>query len=108
MNLDDDLRRALRRKSAPPQLETRVLANTSRRIDAKAPETTAPARGRVLAAWLAAAAAAAVLIAGVPRYYEHQQRVAEAEHAKRDVMRALAITSEKLALVQQRLQDVQH
>ena len=108
MNLDDDLRRALQRKPAPPDFDTRVLDRVPRDAGAKTPTTVFTARRRGLAGWLAAAAATAVLGIGLPRYYAYQQHIADAENAKRDVMRALAITSAKLALVQQRVQDVQH
>jgi hypothetical protein len=108
MNLDDDLHRALQRKPAPPDFEARVLDKVPRHADVKASMTLISARRRVLAGWLAAAAATAVLAIGLPRYYAHQQHIAEAENAKRDVMQALAIASAKLALVQQRVQDVQH
>ena len=95
MNIEQDLQRALRRKSAPPDFTDRVLA----RID---PQAEASRRSPVRQ-WLAAAAAAALVATGAARYYAYQQTVAETERVKQDVRLALQITSEKLALVQARI-----
>lgn len=94
MNIEHELQRALRRKQAPPDFADRVLA----RIDPKpAASTAAPSRIRH---WLAAAAAVTLLATGAARYHEYQQTVAEAERVNQDIRLALQITSEKLALVQ--------
>jgi hypothetical protein len=96
MNIEHELQRALRRQPAPSDFADRVLA----RIDAQA----APASRRSpVRQWLAAAAAAALVATGVARYYTHQQSVAEAERINQDIRLALQITSEKLALVQARV-----
>jgi hypothetical protein len=55
--------------------------------------------------WLAAAAASALLATGGARYYMHQQMLAEAERVEAEVRLALQITSEKLALVQRKVND---
>jgi hypothetical protein len=103
MNLEDDLRRALRRKPAPAALTGRVLDGVAR-AKSDRPKARAVTMRRAVFQWLAAAAAVGAIAVGVPRYYA-QQRAVEAERATREVMHALAITSEKLALVQQRLHD---
>jgi len=96
MNIEHDLQRALRRQPAPPDFADRVLA----RIDAQA----SPANRRSpLRQWLAAAAAAALVATGAAQYYTYQQSVAEAERIRQDIRLALQITSEKLALVQARV-----
>ena|SRR5687767_9344939 len=98
MNIEHELQNALRRKQAPPDFTGRVLA----RIDPKpAASSAAPSRIRH---WLAAAAAVTLLATGGARYYEHQQAVAEAERVNQDIRLALQITSEKLALVQARVE----
>jgi hypothetical protein len=97
MNIEQQLQDALRRKQPSRDFTDRVLA----RIDAPdAAQAAAPSRRRQ---WLAAAAAAALLAAGGARYYAHQQVVAEAERVNQDIRLALQITSEKLALVQARV-----
>lgn len=106
MNLDDELRRALGRESAAPEFTQRLLAKVAE--EARSPRSGAfIRRAGVPARWLAAAAAIGVLAIGVPGYYAYQQRALEAERATREAIRALTITSEKLALVQQRLQGSQ-
>jgi hypothetical protein len=98
MNIEDDLKRALRRQPAPPDFADRVLA----RIDPQA--ASAAGRRSHVRQWLAAAAAAALVATGAARYYTYQQSVAEAERINQDIRLALQITSEKLALVQTRVQ----
>ncbi len=94
MNIEHELQRALRRKQAPPDFADRVLS----RIDHKpAASTAAPSRIRH---WLAAAAAVTLIATGAARYYEQQQAAAEAARVNADIRLALQITSEKLALVQ--------
>lgn len=98
MNIEHELQRSLRRKPAPPDFADRVLS----RIDPKpAASTAGPSRIRH---WLAAAAAVVLLATGAARYYAYQQTVAEAERVNQDIRLALQITSEKLALVQARVE----
>jgi hypothetical protein len=97
MNVEHELQRALRRRQAPLDLADRVLA----RIDPQpAASNGAPSR---LRHWLAAAAAVALVATGGARYYTYQQTVAEAERVNQEIRLALQITSEKLALVQTRI-----
>ena len=97
MNLEDDLRRALQRQPAPPELVDRVLA----RISSSPP--TAGRRDRNAFRWLAVAAGLTLVVAGGARYHAYQQTVAEAERVKAEIRLALEIMTEKVAEVQVRL-----
>ena len=97
MNIEQDLRHALRRKPAPPDLAERVMSRIDPPAAVRASRHGRPRR------WLAAAAATALIATGAARYYAYQQTAAEAERVNRDIRLALQITSEKLALVQQRV-----
>lgn len=106
MNLDHDLRRAFRRTPAPAGLVDRVLArieepNRSSARNARA-ASHMPARR-----WLAAAAVLTLVAAGGARYYAYYQTAAEAERVKADIRLALQITSDKLSLVQRKVQNAQ-
>jgi hypothetical protein len=106
MSLEQDLERALTRKPAPPDLADRILARVASATDGGDGTPPAPARtgGRdVLMRWLAAAAAVTLLATGSARYYEHRRAAAQAERVQQELRLALQITSEKLSLVQQRL-----
>ena len=100
MNIEQDLHHALRRKPAPPDLADRVLARVSQ---SPAPTAAVPPRAVPVRRWLAAAAAFALVATGATRYYASQQTAAEAERARQEIGIALQITSEKLALVQSRI-----
>ena len=110
MDIEHDLQRALRRTPAPPDLADRVLS----RIAADdvqgrhgASGETSRGNGRGIsgpARWLAAAAAVVMVATGSFRYYEYQQTISEAERVKQEIRLALQITSEKLALAQQRIE----
>ena len=113
MNMDDELRAALRRKQAPADLADRVLA-LARERSAKPPAArftsgaaTAekPGTGRMVMRWLAAAAVLAVTAGGAERYYTRQQRAAEAARVEQEIRIALQITSETLARVQSKLSE---
>ena len=97
MSIEQDLQRALRRKPAPSDLADRVLA----RIDERAHRR--PLVGGYMR-WLAAAAAVTLIATGGVRYYTNQQTIAEAERVKQDIRIALQITSEQLALAQERVE----
>jgi hypothetical protein len=106
MNIEDDLRRALRRQPAPPDFADRVTARATGR-SAVQPGRVAPGRGE-MTRWLAAAAAVVLLATGAARYYERQEAIAEAERVRQDIQVALRITSEKLSLAQQRIEESTH
>jgi hypothetical protein len=111
MNLDDELRRALKRQPPSPDFADRVLARIARgdveggRGKGEGGRGTAeggkPARPALR--WLAAAAALILVVGGSVGYYAHQQSAAEAERVKAEIRLALQITSEKIAMVQLRL-----
>jgi hypothetical protein len=103
MNLEHELREALRRKPAPADLVDRVRDRIVREtpVDAR-PVATRPAPRRVLH-WLAAAAAAAIAVTGGARYYQEQRQIARAEEVQQQLEVALQVTNEKLVLAQQRL-----
>lgn len=128
MNLDHDLRRTFRRAPAPPHLADRVLARIVQGENSSAstpsgrlppsppggfggPGKPAPTSENVVARrvprWLAAAAAVTLMAAGGARYYVYQQTVAEAERVHAEIMVALQITGDKLALVQRKVEDSQ-
>jgi hypothetical protein len=104
MNLEDDLRQALKRTDAPPDFASRVIA----RVEREAAQS--PRGGRIVAPtpvkhWLAAAATLTLVAWGGARYYEHQQNVAEARRVEAEIHLAMQITSEALARVQAKLQE---
>lgn len=101
MNIDHELRDALRRKQAPADLAERVLARIN---EQPAVRQAAPASSGAqgMRRWLAAAAVLAVAAGGAERYYT-QQRAAEAARVQQELRIALQITSDTLAVVQSKL-----
>ena len=91
MNLEDDLRRAMRRESPAPGFASRVLQRIERE--------QAPKRNHW---WRAAAASLTLtaLIGGGIAYEDHQQQVREGERAKEQVLLALRIAGEKVRYAQ--------
>ena len=91
MNLEDDLRRALRRESPAPGFASRVMQRIER--------DSAPKRRpwwRAVAASLTLTA----LVGGGLAYQDHQRRVREGEEAKEQVLLALRIAGEKVRYAQ--------
>jgi hypothetical protein len=95
MNLEDDLRRALRRETAPADFAARILSKTTL------------AKTRVLPFWrrpvtLAIAATLALAALIPPAVYQHrrQQRALE---ARDQLVAALAITRVQLEHVKERI-----
>ena len=101
MNMDNELRNALRRKQAPADLADRVLARINEQ-PALARQAGPTSSGRGVRRWLAAAAVLAVAAGGAERYYT-QQKAAEAARVQEELRIALQITSETLAVVQGKL-----
>jgi hypothetical protein len=101
MNLDDDLRRALKRQPPSPDFVDRVLARIERGDIER--ERGKGEGGTPALRWLAVAAAFTLAIVGAAQYYAYQQSVAEAERVNAEIRLALQITSEKIAMVQLRL-----
>jgi len=115
MDIERDLQRALRRTQTPPDLAGRVLARIASEGD-RAQSDDDDRQGTGLQAagrrggfsgpmrWLAAAAAVTMVATGTFRYYEYQRTASEAERVKQEITLALQITSQKLALAQQRIE----
>ena len=121
MNIDHELRDALRRREAPRDLADRVLSriNTAP-APARHAESTwtsrlghgvrirggsgGPAGTQGVRRWLAAAAVFALAVGGAERYYTHQQQ-AETARARAELRLALQITNDTLARVQSKISD---
>ena len=86
MNLEDDLRKALRREPAPADFAVRVLGKTR-----AVPFWRRPAA--------LAIAAALILAALIPPYRQHQRAV----EARDQLMAALSITRVQLQQVQEKI-----
>ena len=95
MNLEDELRSALRRREPPPDFTARVLARVS----------AAPAGPRRLhwMPWVAALAASLLVAAGTLEYRHYQ-----GERAKSQVMLAVRIAASKLNRAQKKVQMITH
>ncbi|HLY17468.1 MAG TPA: hypothetical protein VKR61_09595 [Bryobacteraceae bacterium] len=104
MNLDDELKSALRRHEPPPDFTARVLARVS-----AGPARTAPLAGlsstltRKSTRWVAAIAATLLLAAGALEYRQY-----EGERAKSQVLLAMRITASKLNKAQKKVQMLSH
>ena len=94
---DDQLREALRRRQPPEDFSEKVLARIR--------QQPAPRPRSSFRAWMAAAAAAVMLMTvGLPAYREHTRRI-EGERAKEQVMLTLRMTGATLRTVQERVQQ---
>lgn len=102
MSLDDRLKAVLRREDPPEGFMGRVMSRIRERTTTPLPVTGR----RPTLRWVAAGAAASVLIAlGSVRYYTVQRSREHGERAKAQVVLALRIASEKLSVVRQKVQD---
>ena len=90
MNLEEELRAALRPREPSPDFAGRVIA-------AAAHQSVRPAR-RAWTRWVAAIAAGVVLTAGAAGYRQY-----EGERAKSQVLLALRITAAKLGKAQKKV-----
>ena len=100
MNMERELRDALRRKQAPDDLADRVLARIAE--DSGRPGQAKPRSENALR-WLAAAAVVALTAGAADRYYLQQRQAAEAARVQGELQIALQITSDTLARVQSKL-----
>jgi hypothetical protein len=91
MNLDDELRAALRREDPSPGFAKRVTARAR----------VSPARKSPVPWMLWAAALAAMLVVGFMGAFEYRQM--KAERAGRDAVVALRITAEKLNMARDKV-----
>jgi len=87
MNLENELKTALRRQNPSPGFADRVV------------RAAVPRKRTPVTVW--AAAMAAMLVGGVAIHHEYQQR--EAEKVTRQALMALRITSEKLNMARDRV-----
>lgn len=103
MNLDNDLRRALRRESPAPGFAGRVLE----RIVEDGRSRPSRQAGLPAFQWWRAAAASVMLAAVLGGYAVHE--VAErrrGERARQEVLRAMSIASEKVRIAQQEVREI--
>ena len=107
MSLEQELRRALKRKDPPSGFDDKVLSRIAAGETAGAPMST---RGWSRA-WLPVAAS--LMIAFGATYYVQQQhqrqareQQAHAEQATRDVVLALQIASETISAAQARVEEI--
>jgi len=91
MNLEDELRAALRREDPSPDFARRVVA--------RAQSSARPARVFPRMVW--AMALAALLVIGFSAAYEYRQM--QAERAGRDAVIALRIAADKLNIARERV-----
>ena len=103
MNLEQELRRALRRESPPAGFADRVAA----RIAGTAAHPVQPPAKRHTrrGIWMALAASLAVAVSSGWMYEQHRTRV-ESEHAAEQVELALRIAGQTLVDVQGRLATI--
>ena len=94
MSFESDLRDALRRQPAPPDLTANIMAALG------APASRRPVRRRL--AGILGLAAVLTLVISTTFHYIEQRR--EGERAKTQLMLALRLTSKKLQETQQHLQ----
>ena len=100
MNMDQELRDALQRKQAPPDLADLVLARINNGEAAPASNRGPGSHG--VFRWLAAAAVLAIAVGGAETYYT-QQQAAETARVKEELRVALQITNDTLARVQSKI-----
>jgi hypothetical protein len=91
MNLEDELRAALRREDPSPGFANRVIA--------RAESSAKPSRAIPRMIW--AMALAAMLVIGSASAYEYRQ--IKAERASRDAVIALRIAADKLNIARERV-----
>jgi hypothetical protein len=103
MNLENDLKRALRRESPPTGFAGRVM----QRIEV---EDRRPLSGQTRLSvlhprwWRGAAAATVMLAAALGGYRLHEIR--KGEQAKEQILRAMSIASEKAAYAQNQVRQI--
>lgn len=100
MNLEDELRSALRRHEPSPDFTARVLARVSAAPVRRAPHLWL---GRRATRWVAAMAASLLLAAGALEYRHYQ-----GERAKSEVLLAMRIAANKLNKAQKKVQMLTH
>lgn len=104
MNLEDDLRRTLRRESPAPGFAIRVL----QRIELDEASRSSGTAWRSRPAWrnVAASLTLAVVLGSWGALAVHERRQAEGERAREQVLLALRIAGEKVRYVQHEVRDI--
>lgn len=103
MNLDDQLRQALRRRQPPEGFEQRILAAIrNQRLEDQHARSSVRDRWLPLRTWAAAMAALAVLFLTVGQLREHWQQRQAGLQAREQLIYALELTSAKLTYAQQK------
>ena len=103
MNLENDLKRALRRESPPPGFASRVMAS----IEVEDRRSRLSGQARSHFQWWRAAAASVTLAAVLGGYTVHHIRtVREGERAKEQVLQAMRIAGEKVRYAQQEVRGI--
>jgi hypothetical protein len=97
MNMETELKDAMRREPAPAGFAGRVLERIAR--DER--QRRAPMRWRAIAASVTLAA-----VVGGWGAHEHAQRVAEGEHARDQVLLALRIAGSKVKYAQDQVKEI--
>jgi phosphopantetheinyl transferase (holo-ACP synthase) len=101
--LDDELRRVLRREDPPPGFAERVM----RRVETRQPEQRMDVARPSVMRWAAAAMLVAALGGGLQyRAVQQQRERIRGEAAKEQVMKALRITADKLQVVQSAVKEI--
>ena len=98
MNLEDELRSALRRREPSPEFTEQVLARVS-----AAPARRTPRLSQPWVRWMAAVAAALLLTVGDLEYRHYQ-----GERAKDQVLLAVRIAGSKLNKAQKKVHMLAH
>jgi len=106
MNLEHELRQALKRRTPSSGFDERVLGRiaSGATVPVPAPQTRWTRLALPVAASLAFALAGSYYVS----QHERQQELAQAEQAARDVVLALQIASEKVSAVQVKVQEISH
>lgn len=97
-NFDDELKEAFARREAPDGFADQVMARIA------AEKKVVPIR-RAPARWAAIAAAAVVLVAGGLYEQKRQERI-RGEYAKDQLMLAIGITEQKLAIAGKHVEEL--
>lgn len=103
MNLEDDLRRALRRESPAPGFASRVLQRIE--LDETSRRGTAW-RSRQTWRNVAASLTLTIVLGSWGAHTIHERRQAEGERAREQVLLALRIAGEKVRYVQHEVRDI--
>ncbi len=106
MNLEHELRQALRRTSPPAGFDQRVLDRIA--SNAAVPAPSPQTRWTRLALPVAASLTLALAGGYYLQQHERQEQQVQAEQAARDVVQALQIASEKVSAVQVKVQEISH